>query len=148
VALSAYPYYERRWVFPTSPSGRQLPSLGQRRADEAAADFTPLTDALLAENDHVGREHQAAQSPTQTHRLLEEILHSRLDHKEVQVAVRASLSPRVGAEEDHSRPWWRGFREPPTGVLDRHLVNHEPTVSRDGEETPAEGRQTAAAADG
>lgn len=77
-----------------SPSDSdQLSSLSERRMDQATFDVAPFADSLLARNDHVGCEHQAAQRPPQAHGLLGRILDLRLGHQEVK--GRCACRPRL-----------------------------------------------------
>ena len=105
------------------PSGRQLSPLGQRGTDETAAYVTPLSRVPLAHHHHISRKQKPPKRPAQPDRLPHRIIDTRLDYQEVQVAVRTSLTSRVGPEQDHSRVRWRNSHQPTTGLGNESIVD-------------------------
>jgi hypothetical protein len=95
--------------------------------NHAPAHIAPLLGFALADDDDVGEQAEPSQSPSQPDRLPRSIVDQRLDHQEVEIAVRASITPRVGAEQDHTCLWSR-LRQPAASLGDQSLVEHTTTL--------------------
>jgi hypothetical protein len=98
--------------------------ISQRIMHDGAWYATPFLGLAAAIDDQVNRHAEFAECVAQPHELGVAALDLRLDHEEIEIAVRASLSPGVGAKQDHLGVAARGIGQPLTSLLDHRLVDH------------------------
>jgi hypothetical protein len=85
-------------------------ALRERGVNCRARHLPPRGDLLLAIDQHVDGCRKTAQRSTEPHHLAVAGFYARLDHHEVKIASRASVSARMRAKQDHSRPWAGSLR--------------------------------------
>lgn len=97
--------------------------------NHAPGDPSPLICVIRAEDNEIDRNTDIAESFTESHELRTATLEIRLDDKQIQIAVGATLTPGTRAEKDH-----RGVggcrSETATRLGNQGLVSHDLDRSR------------------
>src|ERR1700749_3357095 len=83
-----------------SRSGKDAASL-HRLVDHGSANPSPLICVIGAENHEIDRNAEITESFTESHELCAAAFQVRLDDKQIQIAIGATLAPGAGAEKDH-----------------------------------------------
>ena len=79
----------------------------------------PFAHMSFAGDHNVRRHPKLSDEPGKPNRLAEVVVDLRLDHQEIEVAVAALLSARVGAEQDHPGIRAGGLGKGLSGPLDQ-----------------------------
>lgn len=96
---------------------------------EAARHVAPFLSLALAVDHEVDRNIEAPQLPTKSPILLAASIEVGLDHQQVQVAIRASLTPSARAEEDDVRIGSsRG--KPASGLFNQSVIGDRHSLNR------------------
>jgi len=90
--------------------------------DEASSHAAPAIRVLATDDDDIDRHSEVAQRAMEAHRLLGLVVNLGLDHKEIDIAVRAGRATRMRAEQNHLRIG-RGLGQAASRLGDQGLVN-------------------------
>ncbi|HVS99389.1 MAG TPA: IS481 family transposase, partial [Solirubrobacterales bacterium] len=127
------------------PSGLDKdPALAERLVQHGALEMAPFLGIRGADDDHVQGHPQTAQLPPQSRRLRTPLRQlAGLDHEQIEIGIRPSITARPGAEEDYPRVWG-GSRKAAARLGNQDLVvrgTHAERVaaSRDGGGAEANG---------
>ena len=125
-AAVASPFAFRARVRDTSvrSSADEDTPFSQRVIHDGAREAAPLLCLAAPIDEQVDRYAKFAERVPQTHELAGTALDLWLDHKQIQIAVGASVAARMGAEQDHARIASGGICKPPTGLLNHGLIDH------------------------
>src|SRR5665213_835020 len=86
-------------------------ALRQRVVEQRSGDIAPFLHVATWDDHDVSGDTQRVEHGSQPHHLIRLARHRRLDHKEVEIAVRASIPTAMRAKEDHFRLARRGVRK-------------------------------------
>jgi hypothetical protein len=100
----------------------------KRGVDQAAAYVSPCFGVPIADDDHVGKDTEAAQRPTQSNRLCRCVLHLWLHDEEIQIAPPPRITSGMRPEQDHLRAGRRSQQSLPC-LIDDRLAEHTDTVA-------------------
>lgn len=108
---------------PSSPGDKA--SLLESAPHDVSPHASIALSLLLRVHEHIDRRSYPAQLAAQAHHLRVSARNLGLDHQEVEIAVRRSISARIGAEEEHLRARPGRRRKALSRVLDHLGTDHE-----------------------
>src|SRR5689334_14041090 len=106
-----------------SRSGKNAATL-HRLVDHGPTDPSPLICVVGAENYEIDRDAEIAESFTESHELRPAGFQFRLDDKQIQIAIGATVAPGARAEKDH-RGVWSSRGETAARLSNQGLVSHD-----------------------